>query len=113
MYLSKNSFLVAIFICFLGYNYVKSDRILVALIIHSTEHCSCRISFCIENGIFDEYAGCTNINIDITNKEKIIESLGMVKNCKDVEFTIWHIFIWIEFFNIFTNCIIFAKSSCL
>ena len=41
-----------------------------------------------ENGIFDEYAGCTKTNIDITNKEKIIESLGMVKNCKDVEFTI-------------------------
>ena len=82
-------FLVAIFICFLGYNYFKSDRILVALIITFT--LSAVLSgyhFGIENSIFEEYAGCTNANIDITNKEKIIESLGMVKSCKDVEFTI-------------------------
>ena len=82
-------FLASIFICFLGYNYFKSDRILVALIITFT--LSTVLSgyhFGIENSIFDEYAGCTNTNIDITNKEKIIESLGMLKNCKDVEFTI-------------------------
>ena len=82
-------FLVAIFICFLGYNYFKSDRILIALIITLT--LSSALSgyhFGIENSIFEEYAGCTNINIDVTNKEKIIKSLGMVKNCKDVEFTI-------------------------
>ena len=82
-------FLMAIFICFLGYNYFKSDRILIALIITFT--LSAALSgyhFGIENSIFEEYAGCTNINIDITNKEKIIESLGMVKNCKDVDFTI-------------------------
>ena len=67
-------FLVAIFICFLGYNYIKSDRILIALII--TFILSTALAgyhFGIENGIFDEFAGCTNTNIDITNKEKIIE----------------------------------------
>ena len=81
-------FLVASFICFLGYNYVKSDRILIALIIIFTLSTALAgYNFGIENVIFDEYAGCTNTNIDITNKEKIIESLGMVKNCKDVEFT--------------------------
>ena len=73
----------------MGYNYIKSDRILIALIITFTLSTALAgYHFGIENGIFDEYAGCTNTNMDITNKEKIIESLGMVKNCKDVEFTI-------------------------
>ena len=82
-------FLIAIFICFLGYNYFKSDKILIALIITFT--ISAAISgyhFGIENSIFEEYAGCSNKNIDITDKKKIIESLGIVKNCKDVDFTI-------------------------
>jgi len=82
-------FLIAIFICFLGYNYFKSDRILIALIV--TFILSTALSgyhFGIENSIFEEFTGCTNVNIDITNKERIVESLGMVKNCKDVEFTI-------------------------
>ena len=47
--------------------------------------------FGIENGIFEEYAGCTNTNINITNKEKILETLDMVKNCKNVEFTLFGI----------------------
>ncbi len=82
-------FLVMIFICFLGYNYFKSDRILIALIITLTLGTALSgYHFGIENSIFEEYAGCKNINIDVTDKEKIIESLGMVKNCKDVEFTI-------------------------
>ena len=82
-------FLVAIFICFLGYNYNKSDRILIALIITFTLSTTLAgYHFAIENSILEEYAGCTNTNIDIINKEKIIESLGMVKNCKDAEFTI-------------------------
>ena len=82
-------FLIAIFICFLGYNYFKSDRILIALIV--TFILSTALSgyhFGIENSIFEEYAGCSNTNIDITNKEKIMETLGMVKNCKEVEFSI-------------------------
>ena len=58
-------FLVAIFICFLGYNYIKSDRILIALIITFTLSTALAgYHFGIENGIFDEYAGCTNTNID-------------------------------------------------
>ncbi len=85
-------FLIAIFICFLGYNYIKSDRILIALIItFALSTALAGYHFGIENGVFSEYAGCTNTNIDITNKEKIIESLGMVKNCKDVEFTMFGI----------------------
>ena len=61
-------FLIAIFVCFLGYNYFKSDRILIALIVTFTLSTALAgYHFGIENGIFDEYAGCTNTNIDITN----------------------------------------------
>ena len=82
-------FLVAIFICFLGYNYFKSDRILIALIITFTLSTALAgYHFGIENSIFEEYSGCSNTNIDITDKEKIMETLGMAKNCKEVEFTI-------------------------
>ena len=73
----------------MGYNYFKSDRILIALIITFTLSTALAgYHFGIENSFFEEYSGCTNTNIEITNKEKIIESLEMVKNCKDVEFTI-------------------------
>ena len=82
-------FLVSIFICFIGYNYIKSDRILIALIVTFTLSTALAgYHFGIENSIFEEYAGCSNTNIDITNKEKIMETLGMVKNCKEVEFSI-------------------------
>ena len=82
-------FLVAIFICFLGYNYIKSDKILIALIVTFTLSAALAgYHFGIENEIFEEYTGCSNTNIDITNKEKIMETLGMVKNCKNVEFSI-------------------------
>ena len=47
-------------------------------------------------------------NIDITNKEKIIESLGMVKNCKDVEFTI--LGISLSGLNFFTSLLIVLFS---
>ena len=85
MYLSKNSFFSSNLRFFLGYNYFKSDKILIALIITFTLSTALAgYHFGIENDIFDEYAGCTITNIDIIDKEKIIESLGIVKNCKDV-----------------------------
>jgi len=102
-------FLVAIFICFLGYNYFKSERILIALIITFTlSSALAGYHFGIENSIFEEYAGCTITNIDITNKEKIIESLGMVKNCKDVEFTV--LGISLSGLNFFTSLLIVLFS---
>ena len=102
-------FLVAIFICFLGYNYFKSDRILISLIITFT--LSTALSgyhFGIENNIFEEYSGCTITNIDITDKEKIIKSLGIVKNCKDVEFTM--LGISLSGVNFFTSLLIVLFS---
>ena len=85
-------FLISIFVCFLGYYYFKSDRILIGLIVLFVLNTMLSgYHFGIENGIFEEYTGCTNINIDITNKEKILETLDMVKNCKNVEFTLFGI----------------------
>ena len=85
-------FLISIFICFLGYHYFKSDRILIGLIVLFVLNTMLSgYHFGIENGIFEEYAGCTNTNINITNKEKILETLDMVKNCKNVEFTLFGI----------------------
>ena len=82
-------FVVAIFICFLGYNYFKSDKILIALILlFALGAVISGYHFGIEKGIFEEYGGCTNTNIDILNKEKILETLGMAKNCKNVDFTV-------------------------
>ena len=82
-------FLVAIFICFLGYNYFKSDKILIVLILlFAISAVVSGYHFGIERGIFEEYGGCTNTNIDILNKEKILETLGMAKNCKNVDFTV-------------------------
>ena len=85
-------FVVAIFICFLGYNYFKSDKILIALILlFALGAVISGYHFGIEKGIFEEYGGCTNTNIDILNKEKILETLGMAKNCKNVDFTVFGI----------------------
>ena len=85
-------FLISIFVCFLGYYYFKSDRILIGLIVLFVLNTVLSgYHFGIENGIFEEYTGCTNTNIDIINKEKILETLDMVKNCKNVEFTLFGI----------------------
>ena len=44
----------------------------------------------IENNIFEEFSGCTNPNIDLLDKSKIIESLNNnLPNCKEVNFKIF------------------------
>ena len=69
-------FLVAIFICFLGYNYIKSDRILIALIITFTLSTALAgYHFGIENNIFEEFKGCSNNSLNITDKTDLLKSL--------------------------------------
>ena len=85
-------FIFAIFICFLGYNYFKSNRILVALIVLFT--LSMALSgyhFGIENSYFNEFGGCTSSNLEIIDKNKILEELNMPQNCKDVNFRVFGI----------------------
>ena len=41
----------------------------------------------IENNIFNEFSGCTNNNLNITNKLELLNSLNKtLPNCKNVNF---------------------------
>jgi len=41
----------------------------------------------IENNIFKEFSGCSNENINLTDKEELLKSLEFSRpNCKDVSF---------------------------
>ena len=43
----------------------------------------------IENNIFTEFSGCTNENLNTTNKTELLESLNnYMPNCKSVSFRI-------------------------
>ena len=84
-------YIISIFISFIGYNYFKNDKILFLIIM--TFLLSALISgyhYGIENNIFEEFSGCTNPNIDLLDKSKIIESLNNnLPNCKEVNFKIF------------------------
>tara|TARA_B100001123_G_scaffold321220_1_gene360248 strand:+ start:722 stop:1201 length:480 start_codon:yes stop_codon:yes gene_type:complete len=84
-------YLVAIFLCFFGYNYPKNILWLYFLIltfllssILSGYHVG------IENNIFHESKVCTNENFNITDKSKLLESLSnQTPSCKNINFTIF------------------------
>ena len=84
-------YLVAIFLCFFGYNYPKNILWLYFLIltfllssILSGYHVG------IENNIFLESEVCTNENFNITDKSKLLESLSnQTPSCKNINFTIF------------------------
>ena len=84
-------YLVAIFISFLGYCFPKKNIFLYGMILVfflslllSGYHVG------IENNIFSEFAGCTSENLNITDKNKLLESLNnSLNNCKDIHFTIF------------------------
>ena len=62
-------YLFGIFICFFGYNYFKNIfwlYTLLTIFILSTILSGYHMG--IENNIFNEYSGCTNENLNITNK---------------------------------------------
>tara|TARA_Y100000590_G_scaffold214498_1_gene243174 strand:+ start:949 stop:1176 length:228 start_codon:yes stop_codon:yes gene_type:complete len=43
----------------------------------------------IENNIFNEFSGCTNSNLNTTDKAELLQSLNnLLPNCKDVNFKI-------------------------
>ena len=81
-------YMVAIFLCFFGYSNLKKPlwiylitfNFLLSLILagyHSG----------IENNLFPEFSGCTANNLNIIDKEELINSLGeILPNCKDVTF---------------------------
>ena len=84
-------YVISIFICFFGYFFSKSKIWLYLLIV--TFSGSIIISgyhLGIENGVFVEFSGCTNENINTINKSELLESLkNVLPNCKNVNFRIF------------------------
>ena len=86
-------FLVAIFVSFIGYNYSKNDKILILIIIiFSISFFISGYHYGIENNIFDEFSGCVNNSLNITNKAELLKSLNnKIPSCKDVIFKLFGI----------------------
>ena len=83
-------FILAIFVSFIGFNFPKKDEFLILLIttfgfgmIISGYH------FGIENNIFEEFKGCSNNSLNITDKADLLKSLNQTfPSCKDTSFTL-------------------------
>jgi len=84
-------YIVSIFLCFFGYINSKNSiwigllslTFLVSIIL-SGYHWG------IESNIFPEFSGCTANNLNILDKEELLNSLSeILPNCKDVSFRIF------------------------
>ena len=84
-------YIVAIFICFLGFTSQKKVNWLffLTLVFISSSFLS-GYHVGIENNIFSEFSGCSNININLIDKADIIKSLNNnLSSCKEVNFKIF------------------------
>ena len=84
-------YIFGIAICLIGFYFSTSDKILILIIIVFI--LSAIISgyhFGIENNFFEEYSSCTNNSLDLSDKEKLLESLNknMPISCKDATFKV-------------------------
>ena len=84
-------YLIAIFITFLGRSYYKNLIWLYALLlIFFSSFLPSGYHFGIEQGVFNEFSGCTGNSLNITDKNKILELLNSdVNSCKNVDFKIF------------------------
>ena len=86
-------FILAIFESFVGFNFPKIDQILILLI--TTFAVGMIISgyhFGIENNIFEEFKGCSNNSLNITDKTDLLKSLNQtLPSCKDISLTLFGI----------------------
>ena len=86
-------FILAIFVSFVGFYFSKKDEVLILLI--TTFAVGMIISgyhFGIENNVFEEFKGCSNNSLDITDKGDLLKSLNqMLPSCKDITFTLFGI----------------------
>ena len=84
-------YLLAIFISFIGYNYTKNNKILILIvIIFSISFLISGYHYGIENNIFEEFSGCSNNSLGITNKSELLQSLNNnVPSCKNVNFKLF------------------------
>jgi len=83
-------YIVAIFVCFLGF---ASHKKLIWLFFLTLVFISSSIlsgyHVGIENSIFVEFSGCSNADINLINKTDIIESLNdNMSSCKKINFKI-------------------------
>ena len=84
-------YIVAIFICFLGFTSQKKVNWLffLTLVFISSSFLS-GYHVGIENGIFSEFSGCSNTNINLIDKTDIIKSLNEnLPSCKEINFKIF------------------------
>ena len=86
-------FILAIFVSFVGFYFSKKDEVLILLItIFAIGMIISGYHFGIENNIFEEFKGCSNNSLDITDKGDLLKSLNqMLPSCKDITFTLFGI----------------------
>ena len=86
-------YIFAIFICFIGYNYFKNDKILILVaIIFLISVLISGYHYGIENNIFKEFSGCAVNSLEIVDKTELLNSLNNnVTSCKDVNFKLFGI----------------------
>ena len=84
-------YIFAIFICFIGYNYFKNDKILILVaIIFLISVLISGYHYGIENNIFKEFSGCAVNSLEIVDKTELLNSLNEnVASCKDAIFKLF------------------------
>ena len=84
-------YILSIIICFFGYFFSKNNiwaYLLVLTFLISIAISGYHIG--IENNIFSEFSGCTNENLNTTDKERLLKSLNnFLPNCSVVNFNIF------------------------
>ena len=84
-------YIFSIVVCFFGY-FFRNNKVFIYLfiIIFISSLILSGYHLGIENNIFSEFSGCTNQNLDIIDKSKLLETLNnFLPNCKDVNFRIF------------------------
>ena len=83
-------YLLAILISIIGYFFLDQKLWLyIILLVFFSSFILAGYHYGIENGIFAEFKGCNSDNINLLNKEQILNSFDeIMPNCKDVKFRI-------------------------
>ncbi len=81
-------YILSIFLCFIGYGNIKNKiwlYLLIMVFLISGVLAGYHVG--IENNIFPEFSGCTANNLDIMEKDELLNSLkNSVPNCKNINF---------------------------
>ena len=84
-------YILSIFLCFFGY--INSKNLIWINLLTATFLASIILAgyhWGIENDIFPEFSGCTANNLNILDKEELLNLLSQsLPNCKDVGFRIF------------------------